>query len=179
MKSTAAFTLIEILIAVFIFAIMGTMAAFSLHAIIHTHEKLNKTNEQVMQLQIALTVLRRDFENAIDQKTNIQSHSFIAKNNAVMFVRTGYETQPVRYDLQQNNLIRSTQTDSQILLHNVTSLTWQFIDNTGNKSTVWPVQNNKIASQSLPAVVLMVLKIKNAGVVQGVFPIAARGYDAP
>src|SRR3990167_9173502 len=201
------FTLIEILVALMIFAIMGVMAAMSLHTIIRAHEKLKKADHRLLQLQITMTLLRRDISQVINRKIRDadgkQEPAFMASGGGdITFTRAGLENpfnmsrqsnmQRVGYALRGNNLVRVTwnvldqppkaQPESQIMLSDVQSLEWQFIADNGAKSSSWPPAigtNMKKETQSnLPKVVLFVMHVKNEGVIQGVFPIPARGNDA-
>jgi len=201
-----AFTLIEILVALFIFAIMGVLAAMSLHSMIRTHEQLKKSDQQLLQLQITMTLLRRDIMQVIDRKirdaSGDQEAAFIASGNKIEFTRAGSlsslfggqqsDMQRIGYVLQGDKLARVTwdvldqaphsQSELQVLLTGVQSLKWQFITDQGKKSDVWPpvIIPNKMQKppSDLPAVVLLVMDVKGKGVIQGVFPVPARGLNA-
>lgn len=198
--TSPGFTLIEILIALFIFAIMGVLAAMSLHAIIRTHERLKQSDQQLLQLQVTMALLRRDISEVIDRPirddNDDQAPAFVASGNTdIVFTRTGlFNMHRIGYVLQKNKFVRLTwdvldqapksKVASQIILNNVKSLEWQFISDKGKKSSVWPppVGSNMQAENqsSLPKVVLMVMMLKNNDVIQGVFPIPARGnYASP
>lgn len=205
MKKIRGFTLIEILVALMIFAIMGVLAAMSLHTIIRAHAKLKKSDHALLQLQITMTLLRRDISEVINRKvrnaSDDQDAAFSASGgNRIVFTRTGLlnpfnmsqqsNMQRVGYALQGNNLVRLTwdvldqppkaQPESQIILSNVESMQWQFIADDGSKSQSWPPStgtNMQRESSPLPKVVLLVMHIKHEGVIQGVFPIPARGAN--
>jgi general secretion pathway protein J len=205
MKNNRGFTLIEILVALMIFAIMGVLAAMSLHSIIRLHQKLNKTDHQLLQLQITMTLLRRDISQIINRKIRdadgAQEAAFVA-SDGITFTRTGLvnpfnanrqsNMQRISYVLQGEHLARLTwdvldqppkaKPESQIILSGVQSIEWQFIADNGAKSSTWPpaVGSNmqKETQSPLPKVVLMVMHVKNEGVIQGVFPIPARGTNA-
>ncbi|MCX7120186.1 MAG: type II secretion system minor pseudopilin GspJ [Gammaproteobacteria bacterium] len=197
-KINNGFTLIEMLIAMFIFAIVGILAAMSLHSIIHAHEKLKKTDQQLFQLQMTMTLLRRDISAVINRKVRNDngdaSPAFFASGATdITFTRTApLNMRRVGYVLQNNNFLRLTwssldqapgaKPESQIMVRDVKSIDWQFIDDKNNALTIWPPSvgsNIQIENQSkLPKVVLMVMTLKNNEVIQGVFPIPARGNDA-
>lgn len=193
------FTLIEILVALMIFAIMGVLAAMSLHSILRTHEALKKSDHELLQLQVTMTLLRRDLMQAVDRKPG-----FIGSSDDITFTRTGLANpfninrqsnmQQIGYALLGNKLVRLTwdalnqpssiKPEAQVLLQNVQSLTWQFVADNGSKSSNWPLPSVPTTSpvtitpSPLPVAVLMVMHIKNEGVIDGVFPIPARGNDA-
>lgn len=209
MKRTRGFTLIEILVALMIFAIMGVLAAMSLHSIIRTHMQLKKTDHQLLQLQVTMTLLRRDIAEVINRSARDASgnseSAFSSQNNEILLTRTGLlnpfhanrqsDMQRVGYVLRDGDLVRLTWDvldqpphavpESQIMLSGVQSLQWQFIAADGATSSVWPPavnsKNLKIQTENLsplPKVVLVVMHIKNMGILQGVFPIPARGVNA-
>lgn len=206
MKKSRGFTLIEILVALMIFAIMGVLAAMSLHTIIRTHAQLKKSDHALLQLQITMTLLRRDISEVINRKVrdsnDDQEPAFLAKGgSSIVFTRTGLfnpfntsqqsNMQRVGYELRGNNLVRLTwdvldqppkaEPESQILLSNVKSMRWQFIAENGRKSQSWPPAtgtNMQRENSPLPKVVLLVMHIKHEGIIQGVFPIPSRGVNA-
>ena len=200
------FTLIEILVALMIFAIMGVLAAMSLHTIIRAHNSLKKSDHQLLQLQVAMTLLRRDISEVIDRPVREADggkvSAFVGSTSQITFTRTGLvnpfhlnrqsNMQRVGYEYVNNQLVRLTwdvldqpprdKPELQPLLSGVQSLSWQFIAENGSKSSIWPPPaspNPQSENQSpLPKVVLVVMRIKNEGVLQGVFPIPARGIYA-
>jgi general secretion pathway protein J len=206
MKKSRGFTLIEILVALLIFAIMGVLAALSLHSIIRSHEQLKKSDHELLQLQITMTLLRRDISEVINRpirnQDDEQEPAFLSQGGTrITFTRTGLinpfndsrqsNMQRVGYALKGNNLVRLTWgaldqspksvPESQTLLSNVESLQWQFVADNGSTSQSWPPSagSNMLAENSpLPKVVLVVIHIKHEGILQGVFPIPARGVNA-
>ena len=207
MQRNRGFTLIEILVALMIFAIMGVLAARSLQSIIHVHKALKKDNRQTMQLMMTMTLLRRDISEAINRPvldtSGVSVPAFSASKNQLVFTRTGLlnpfndsrqsNMQRIGYVLKGDQLVRlswsvldaakNTQPESQILLSGVESIKWQYIASDGQASSVWPLPDTlpKIQQKPvdpLPKVVLMVMHLKGQGVLQGIFPIPGRGYDA-
>src|SRR3990167_3967969 len=204
---TQGFTLIEILVALLIFAIIGILAAMSLKTIINAHRKLKIVDQHLLQLQISMTLIRRDLTQIIDRKVRDangnQESAFVADGpTEIVFTRTGLlnpfntqrrsDMQRVGYVLQCDQLVRLTwdvldqppgaKPESEIILKGVQSLSWQFITDNGTTSEVWPPATGSTMQQEmkshLPKVVLLVMQVKNEGVIQGVFPIPARGVYA-
>lgn len=203
-RTTKGFTLIEILVALLIFAIVGVLAAMSLKTIINTHRKLKTVDQQLLQLQISMTLMRRDLMQVIDRKIqdangNLAAAFVAPGSTKIIFTRTGLlnplnmhrqsNMQRVGYVLQGDKLVRLTwdvldqpsdeKPESQVILSGVQSLSWQFVTDEGSTSDVWPLSVGSTMQQELksdlPKVVLLVMQLKNEGVVQGVFPIPARG----
>ncbi len=202
--NSRGFTLIEILIALVIFAIMGVLAAMSLQSMIRTHSMLKKSDASLTQLQIAITLMRRDIIQVIDRpiidSDGTSEAAFVGTGgNQIVFTRTGLQNplnismqsnmQRVGYVLEGDKLIRLTwdvldqppraEPEKQVLLNHVQSLQWQFLTDKNQLVSTWPPaqgSNLKMQNQSsLPKVVEMVMHIENQGVVQGIFPIPARG----
>lgn len=201
---TRAFTLIEILIALIIFSIVGILAAMSLHSMIRTHSMLQKKDTVITQLQLAMTMMRRDIAQTIDRpiidSDGSQEAAFVGTgDNQIVFTRTGLQNpmsvsarsnmQRIGYELEGDQLVRSTWNvldqpprsvaEKQVLLHHVQSLQWQFLTDQNQTVSQWPPaagSNLQMQNQSsLPKAVLMVMQIKNEGILQGVFPIPAKG----
>src|SRR3989338_4904860 len=69
MKKNRGFTLIEIIVALFIFAIVGVLAAMSLNTMIRAHKRLDVADSHLLQLEISMTMMRRDIAQIIDRPT--------------------------------------------------------------------------------------------------------------
>ena len=201
MKSQRGFTLIEILIALVIFAIAGIMAAMSLHTMIRAHTKLKKTDHALTQLEMTMTLMRRDFSQVINRpvtdSNGVQQPAFLAPGvGEIELTRTGVmnplqvsrqsNMQRVGYVLENGALKRLTwgaldeppqmRAEREVLLDDVDSLQWQFVESNGKTTSVCP--STDVLTQlvaPLPIAVLVVMQLKNSGVVQGVFPIPAQG----
>lgn len=207
MRHHNGFTLIEILVALIIFAIVGVIAALSLHGVLLTNRELKTADNRLMQLQITMTLMRRDLMQVIRRNT-INSvgaviPAFAATKNSVRFTRTGLlnpfqlshrsALQRVAYVFENQQVERWTwdaldqppkiMPEKQVLLTHVQSLQWQFITSKGQTESLWPPidkppQSANQSQSPFPKVVLLVMHVKNVGVVQGVFPIPARGLYA-
>lgn len=87
------FTLIEILIALFIFAIMATIATVALKRIFTDKQILDNHIKQISSLQMAVAILRLDLTQAIDRpvrdpRGNL-TVSFQGGPTTMTFTRTG------------------------------------------------------------------------------------------
>lgn len=197
------FTLVEILVALFIFAIIGVVAAASLQSMIRTHHALQIADKKLLELQIFMTLIRRDMAQAIDRpirdSDGNSEPSFVGSGGSqITLTRTGLinpfnsaaqsDMQRVGYDVEGGDLVRLTWNvldqppkavpEKQVLLHHVTSLKWQFIGDNGAPSNSWPPTvgtNMQKESSDLPKAVLMLITVGDEGVIQGVFPVPARG----
>lgn len=62
------FTLMELMVAIVIFAIMSTIAFTGLHTILNTREKTDQAALQLKNLQTTMTFLRQDIEQTVERK---------------------------------------------------------------------------------------------------------------
>jgi len=208
MKKNNGFTLIEILIALVIFAIVGVMAAMSLHSMIRTNHALKLADRQLMQLQITMTLLRRDTMQMINRPVmdtdGSQQPAMLAPGDTqIYFTRMGFpnpfqviqqsDLRRVGYTLQGDQLVRLTwdvldrppdaKPEIQVLLDHVQSLQWQFMAGDGHNTSIWPpafdsVMQRESDNSPLPRSITMVMHIQGIGLIQMVFPVPARGVYA-
>jgi len=202
------FTLIEILIALFIFSILGVMAAIALQNIIRVHRLVKATDVHLQKLEVVITLLQRDLSQIIDRPIIDSSGNKIPPVSAdggseFSLTRTGLmnplwqsrrsNMQRVAYAQVGHDLVRFTwnaldqppdaKPAKKILLQGVVSLSWAFIDNQGQATSQWPLsRGSNIQAQNisspLPKAVEMTLVLKKQGEIKMVFPVMARGIDA-
>ncbi len=168
------FTLIEILVALFVFAILATITTLGLRRIINVHHLTEQKVRQLQQLQISMTLLQRDVLQMVDRPIldidGSQLPALQAAGNGIEFT-TGNQmspanTQPprhsnlqrVRYSIVNNNLVRTiwpvldrasnTKALQRILMNGVTSMQIQFIDHRGNTVNSWSLGSGGASSNS-------------------------------
>lgn len=87
------FTLIEILLALFIFAIMATIATVALRRIFFDKKILTQHQAAMNQLQLATAMMRLDISQMIDRPVRSQSgqlgKAVTGTSNTLTFTRTG------------------------------------------------------------------------------------------
>lgn len=200
------FTLIEILVALMIFAVIGVVAAMSLHSVIRARERLKVADQSLLQLEMTMAYMRQDFSQIVDRKIRNrdgqQESAFLSEGNGVAFTRASLlnpfdnareaNLQRVAYRLEGKKLIRLTwdvldqapdsKPESKILLSDVESLSWQFITDNGRTANSWPPPTGSVMQQEshsdVPKAVLIVMHLKDSGTLQGVFLVAAGGKYA-
>ncbi len=199
MKKHTGFTLLEILIALVIFAILGVLTAMSLHRTIKANKALNRQDKRVAQLQLAMTLMRRDLLQAIDRPiinaSGGKSATFVGSGSSLQFTRAGLlnpfgvsrrtDMQRVSYQLSDSKLERLTWTvlDQspksqplvQTLLSGVSSLTWSFVQANNKTANSWPAGSIDGKPVPLPKAVLLKMQVKGEGEIDGVFPVPAIG----
>lgn len=163
-KSYDGFTLLEVLIALFIFAIVGVVAAVSFRSVIKAHSIVEQRDQEVQQIGMAMTLMRRDFEQTVDRpiigsdgrkQPSLQSKGL----ETVEFTRTGVvnpwlmekrgDLQRVGYSFIKNQLVRLTwfapdqlpnsKPSQRVLLNNVEAMQIEYIDHKKQSQTSWPL----------------------------------------
>jgi general secretion pathway protein J len=182
-KASAGFTLIEILIALFIFIILSMMVAVSLATVLKTQERIQARLKDFGQLQIALTLLERDIEQMInrpiiDARGQSQA-AFLMIGNTIQFTRSGYlnplavqvrsSLQRVAYESRGMQLIRKTWQvldqapnsvpSERLILDNISAWQVHAVDTSQQYVSVWP--NSLQQAQFMPVAIEIRFKWKN------------------
>ncbi|MFC3907605.1 GspJ family T2SS minor pseudopilin variant LspJ [Legionella dresdenensis] len=93
MNRKNGFTLIEILIALAVFAILATITSSAMYYAFSTRSRLNTHADKLTELQIALTLIARDAEQVVNRPVHkgesILLPAFIGKSNYVELTRNG------------------------------------------------------------------------------------------
>jgi general secretion pathway protein J len=155
------FTLIEMVIAVAIFAVMMVIAFPGLTHIAKVGEQVGQSNRRLSELQFALTYLNRDWTQVssrkiLDQYGDEQPH-IVIEDNSISFTHSGWsnllqqkrsELQRVQYLVKENQLIRQYWTSldqataeepiSTVLIDGVESFIVHFIDGSEQAIERWP-----------------------------------------
>lgn len=94
MKIHQGFTLIEIMIALVIFALLASMTTALLSHAFHTRERIARVADELSTVQLAVSLLKRDTEQAIPRAIlGNEMHSFppfIGQTNYLEFTRDGF-----------------------------------------------------------------------------------------
>jgi len=160
-KSQHGFTLIELMVAVAIFAVLTLLGWQVFNNLIQVRERTSVKAEQLGAVQETYEQLSRDFSQALARPVMIGSTAeaaFYLSNNEFHLTRTGVidplqlgvaPMERVQYLLQQGKLIRQSfaQVDQSgnlvpnktVLLSNVGD--WQVTTLDKSTSTTWPVDN--------------------------------------
>ncbi|MDF1655595.1 MAG: type II secretion system minor pseudopilin GspJ [Coxiellaceae bacterium] len=163
MRRTKAFTLFEILIAVFIFAILGALAGLTLHSTIKTHQRLNNIDDALMNIQISLLLWQRNVENIVDRPitaANGATYPAVSTTDGGVAFTTFGRLNPgfddkssfltrVGFVFKEGKLVfenwsvldftaDSSAPATKVLLNNVQSMQIQFIDQHNRLVSFWP-----------------------------------------
>lgn len=156
MRSNHGFTLIEVLVALFIFAILSALLFGAISQVEKNKSLFTQSNETLDEFQKAMILIQFDFSQVVrgyylDIKKNPQG-AFYANEQSLNFDRLGHVNpgfllkqsaiERVTYLLEGNQLIRREARGDQVLLQGVKSVQWRFYGSKGEKFDIWPpVQN--------------------------------------
>tara|TARA_B110000211_G_C13978375_1_gene508193 strand:- start:28 stop:642 length:615 start_codon:yes stop_codon:yes gene_type:complete len=156
------FTLIEMVIAVAIFAVMMVIAFPGLTHIAKVGDQVGQANSRLSELQFALTYLNRDWTQVssrkiLDQYGDEKSH-IVIEDNSISFTHSGWsnllqqkrsELQRVQYLVKENQLIRqywvsldqvpAEEPVSTVLIDDVELFAIFFIDSAEQPIEQWPL----------------------------------------
>lgn len=160
----SGFTLLEIIIAVGIFAVVSALAYGGLNTILRSSEKTEEASKQLESLQLAMSVIQQDLSQITDRPIR---NEYGEKEGAVVspgtfgrlisFTRRGWKNpaerprstlQRVAYLLEDNQLIREywpqldaapgVETIKLPLLEGVTEIKFRFLDKNKRWQNEWP-----------------------------------------
>lgn len=189
----SGFTLIEIVIALAVFAVVGTMAFTGLNAILKQQSDLQERSDQIKNLQLALKYLERDISQIIPRAIRDQygdpQPAFSADENSIMsFTYSGWRNpaglsrshlQRVAYEVDTNEdtskqeLIRHSwnRLDGAIIedarsipiLEDIRELEWKFLNQGAVWESRWPPLNTDPNSAPMPRAVSVSFNVEPWG----------------
>ncbi len=188
----SGFTLLELLIALAIFAVLSTLAYGSLRSALLSRELSAERTARLAQLQLAMLFIARDLEQVVERPVrntygDIQPALYTPQQGyRLEFTRGGWNNpaqrrrstlQRVAYSLEEGELIRHSwqmldrtderPTRSQRLLDEVTGFELRFLDARREWSREWPplnVDSDKPAQ--LPVAIEVTLELPQWGRIQ-------------
>jgi len=184
------FTLIEVIIAISIFAIVSVLAYSGLHSVISSKSHTEASLSRLQELQMTMLTLGGDFQQLSNRdghdalggkllKLSTQNSDYIAS-----FTRSGWRNpadqvrstlQRVAYRLDEDKLIRTYWThvdradDEQVvertLMTNIESLELRFLDEKKEWQSSWPPANALASAEppELPSAVEITLNMNDWG----------------
>ena len=192
------FTLLELVVALAIFAVMSTLAYSGLNATLRAREGLSSDSEQWRELQLAVAILDRDLRyisrRAIRDENGEQQDALRGRSTWFELTRAGWANpaglpraslQRVHYRWQSGPLQRLTWpvldrtlgTDSQFepLLESVERLEFRYLAN-GQWHDQWPLPGRQGAASDpdhLPEAISVVLAHETLGHIERLYQIPA------
>lgn len=173
----AGFTLVELLVALLIMAVVSVMAFMAFDGILAMEQRSKHDFLAENRLQVASSIVLNDLfhlrARPVRDQLGGQLHAYLSPSNeyAVEFSRGGLPAframrggiQRVAYRVEDGNLVRvlwqvmdrgpATEVDSQILLTDVESIDFEQLSSEGRFVRNWPPLNQLIALDRLPAMV--------------------------
>ncbi len=200
-NSEIGFTLLEVLIAIFIFTIVSIIMVSGLRTVLNSQSVTSIQADKLANLQLTLLLMSRDLEQAINRpitsaKGNIET-SLVGTPTNVTFTHAGFANpqgqlqrstlQRTQYALEKTHLLRNTwpvldqtaQTlpDSRILLDNLSDLRFEYLDPKGKFANHWPPSNSQSPSAT-PKGIRVHLSIKNWGKITQFYLLPATGQES-
>ncbi len=181
-QSSRGFTLIEMVVATAIFAIVSIVAYDGLNRVLKNQEHIQDSAERLKNLQLTFRYFERDISQVIDRSILNQygdsQHAFVGnEDKAVSFTHSGWRNpanlarsrlQRVTYEVSENTLSRFSwaQLDGAIaeeffktdLLKDVESLTMRYLDQNNQWHTTWPPLNSSQQQIGVPKALEVTIK---------------------
>jgi len=194
MRRGNGFTLLEVLIAMSIFSVIGLGAAQMLRSMIQTRERTQARIEAFNSVSQALALLERDLTQIVSRPIRDEygesRPSLLVGNDAypLEFTRTGWSN-PLNFprsDLQRVAYARSDDGElvryfwlvldraedsspkSQVLLAGIRDLRVNLVDDQGAQTDFWP---NTAEPGGLPAAIEIILETEKMGEVRRLVPL--------
>ena len=195
-RLVAGFTLLEILIAMFIFTIISLILVGGLQSVIKAQSGTEKNAERLRDVQITLLMMSRDIEQAVDRpvmnEVGKENAAFMGNSNEFIFTHTGFANpsgtvtrstmQRTGYAWHDGAIWRITtrvldavaeeKPHLRKLLDNVTSAQFQYLGKNGRFYDNWPGEGQ--TKQSLPRAVRINLTLKDWGSMSQLYVISAQ-----
>ena len=192
------FTLVEILIALFIFTIIGFILSSALRGVIDVQSGTEKKAVELQALQIAFLTLSRDIEQAVNRPVmNAQGKeeaAFVGDAHQFILTRTGVARslnehasglQRVAIVWKENTLLQRT-TDSidrtikshwyeKKLLDQIDKVDFYYIDEHKHAHQTWPIKGEN--HQPLPRAVKIVLTFTNGGMISQLYVVPTEPFS--
>lgn len=199
-----AFTLLEILIALMIFAIISVMMTLVLQSVFTTRQRITEQSQRLAKLQIAVVLMQHDLQQTINRPVRnsegILQPALLGNASDVQFTRGGFsnpqaleqrsELQRVAYFIKDHQLFRrswnrldpvnANQYADKLLLDNVNSLQFSYLDTKNNNVKFWPLTRKVLVNAAtgapideLPHAVQLTMRLEKMGKIDLLFPIAS------
>ena len=186
------FTLLEMLVAVAIFAVMAGIAYSSLNQTVKIGNQVSEAGRRLSELQFALTYFNRDWMQVSPRKIRNQygdtENQVVLADNSISFTRSGWgnllqhkrsELQRVQYQLVGKKLLRrhwrsldqgiGEEPLSTVILSAVESFEIQFIDAEERPINRWPDEVTQGLGE--PVALILVVNLDKFGEIRRILEV--------
>jgi general secretion pathway protein J len=201
LKKNNGFTLLEIIIALFVFSIVSIIVVSALHNVLNIQSGTEQKAARLAKLQIALLLMSHDFEQTIHRPTmNVTGtlEGFVGTPDTVTFTHAGLTNpfgqlqrttlQRTRYQFRNKTSLtrttwpvldqtRDTGMDTRELLADVSDLQFEYLDSKGKFQPIWPPLDQQ--SAILPRAVRVSLTLKKWGKINQLYIIVGQPLEKP
>ena len=202
LRHHAGFTLLELLVAMAIFALLSVMAYAGLSTVLNANQILETNMQRLSEVQRSVTLLSRDIRQTINRSIRdtygstkqplIGATAFDSLGTpAIELTRTGYANplgtkrsflQRVAYRVEEETLYRDSwrvldqaqdsEADALAICYEVKSLTLRYLDYDNEWHEQWPPSNPAYQGPNLPKAVEVSLELTDWGKVVRLLPLA-------
>ena len=194
LNQNSGFTLIEVIIALTVFAIVGTLAFSGLNSILKWQTDLEDQTNQLQSIQLTLKYLERDINQAIgrsvrDQYGDTQPALLSDGENGLNLTYSGWRNpaglsrsniQRIFYSIDgENNLIRHSwnrldgalEDDARnvVLIEDIDEINWEFISDEFSETDQWPPLNAGPNISGFPKAIIVKFSVKPFGEITRIF----------
>lgn len=201
----AGFTLLELLVALAIFALLSVMAYAGLSTVLNANQILETNMQRLSEVQHSVTLLSRDIRQTINRAIRdtygdtkqplIGATAFDSIGTPVIeLTRTGYANplgtkrsflQRVAYRVEEETLYRDSwrvldqaqdsEADALAICYEVKSLTLRYLDQENTWHEQWPPSDPEFQGGALPKAVEVSLELTDWGKVVRLLSLAGTG----
>lgn len=199
-KNIKGFTLLEVLVAVFIFTIAAVIMTSALHNVLNMQSETEAKASRLAELQMSFLMLSRDIEQALDRPItnakNTRENAFIGTASNITLTRGGFQNpdsrlnrstlQRIRYTMQNEQLVRvtwpvldqvaATQPNTRSLLSSISDIRFEYLDDHGTFRHDWP-PSNQSNSPPLPRGVRITLTLNHWGKITQFYLIKGQAFS--
>lgn len=195
LRRSNGFTLLEILVALFIFTILSMMLSGALSRVISAHERTEYKAKQLRDLQMALLVFSRDIEQAVNRPGTDASGKEIPAltggSRDIQFTHTGRASLSTR--VPQSTLVRvqysfseqkwwrkvwqvldqapQTRATERPFLSEVVEGRFEYLDKQGHFHNEW--RGSEDLQEPLPRAIRLTIKLARSGQLSQLYLISA------
>lgn len=199
--ATEGFTLLEILIALFIFTLLSLMLVNALRSVIDSLTETENKALRLRNLQMAMLVISRDIEQTVNRpivnNAGKQDPAFIGKAHSFTFTHTGMANsvnikarstlERTAYQWSDQQLSKLTwavldqppksQPDLQTLLSDVSEAHFEYLDRNGRFYNEWPLSGQ--GGDPLPRGIRIYLTLTQWGSMTALYLIPTQISPSP